>query len=454
MKTRALGAGLLFLSAGAWIGAQEKTAAPPPRVFSIVGATIHPVSGPDIAGGTIVVRDGRIASVSPGAAPEPGAPVVDGKGKHVYPSLFPPMTVLGLEEIESVRSTLDTEELGGINPAARADVAINYDSELLPVARSGGVLVAGVTPTGGIIAGTAVATRLDGWTREDATLKAPAAITVYWPDLRIDRSPGASRSVKKQEKARDEAVERLKKAFRDARAYARARGAERTAGIPKHDFDPRLEALRPALDGAIPVVVNAQRLAQIRDAVKWAAEEKLRLVIWGGADAWRMADELAKAGVPVILESPLDLPVREDDAYDSRFTDAAVLERAGVRVAFNEGGADASNVRNFAQLAAMSVAFGYPREKAVAALTLEPARILGVDGRIGSLEPGKDATLILTDGDILDLRSRVVGAYLDGRPLDLTDKQKQLYERYRNRPKPGGVTAGGPPGGPASGGAR
>jgi imidazolonepropionase-like amidohydrolase len=167
-----------------------------------------------------------------------------------------------------------------------------------------------------------------------------------------------------------------------------------------------------------------------------------------------MADELAKAGVPVILESPLDLPVREDDAYDSRFAEAAVLERAGVRVAFNEGGADASNVRNFAQLAAMSVAFGYPREKAIAALTLEPARILGVDGRIGSLEPGKDATLILTDGDILDLRSRVVGAYLDGRPLDLTDKQKQLYERYRNRPKPAGATAGGPPVGPASGGVR
>ncbi len=437
MRMRAFAAALLLGPGGAWVRvAAQETAAPPPRVFSIVGATIHPVSGPDIPGGTIVVRDGKIASVSSGAAPEPGAPVVDGKGKHVYPSLFPPMTVLGLEEIESVRSTLDTEELGGINPAARADIAINYDSELLPVARSGGVLVAGVTPNGGIIAGTAAVTKLDGWPREDATLKAPAAITIYWPDLRINRSPDASRSVKKQEKARDEALEKLKKAFRDARSYAKARGAERSAGVPKHDFDPKLAALLPALDGAIPVVVHAQRLAQIRDAMKWAAEEKLRLVIWGGADAWRLADELAKAGVPVILESPLDLPLREDDAYDSRFAEAAVLERAGVRVAFNEGGSDASNVRNFPQLAATAVAFGYPREKALAALTLEPARILGVDGRIGSLEPGKDATLILTDGDILDLRSRVVAAYLDGRPLDLTDKQKRLYERYRNRPGP------------------
>jgi len=438
MRMRRSGVSILLLAWTAAAAAQDKATASP-RTFSIVGATIHPVSGPDVAGGTIVVRDGKIASISPGTAPEPGAPVVDGKGKHVYPSLFPPMTVLGLEEIDAVRATLDKQELGGINPAARADVAINYDSELLPVARSGGVLVAGVTPIGGIIAGTAVATKLDGWTREDATLKAPAAITIYWPDLRINRSPDASRTVKKQEKTRDEALERLKEAFRDARAYGKARAAEKTAGVPRHDFDPRLDALLPAIDGAIPVVVHAQRLAQIRDAIKWASEEKLRVVIWGGADAWRMADELAKAGVPVILESPLVLPVREDDPYDAQFADAGVLDRAGVRVAFNDGGDDASNVRNFPQLAAMAVAYGYPREKALASLTLEPARILGVDGRIGSLEPGKDATLILTDGDILDLRTRVVGAYIDGRALDLSDRQKRLYERYRNRPKPGGT---------------
>ena len=438
MRMRRSAVSILLLAWTAAAAAQDKATASP-RTFSIVGATIHPVSGPDVAGGTIVVRDGKIASISPGTAPEPGAPVVDGKGKHVYPSLFPPMTVLGLEEIDAVRATLDKQELGGINPAARADVAINYDSELLPVARSGGVLVAGVTPIGGIIAGTAVATKLDGWTREDATLKAPAAITIYWPDLRINRSPDASRTVKKQEKTRDEALERLKEAFRDARAYGKARAAEKTGGVPRHDFDPRLDALLPAIDGAIPVVVHAQRLAQIRDAIKWASEEKLRVVIWGGADAWRMADELAKAGVPVILESPLVLPVREDDPYDAQFADAGVLDRAGVRVAFNDGGDDASNVRNFPQLAAMAVAYGYPREKALASLTLEPARILGVDGRIGSLEPGKDATLILTDGDILDLRTRVVGAYIDGRALDLSDRQKRLYERYRNRPKPGGT---------------
>ena len=411
----------------------------PPAVFAIVGATIHPVAGPDIPNGTLVVRDGKIASVAPGAAPPAGVPVVDGTGRHVYPSLFPPLTDLGLEEISAVRQTLDVEELGEINPAARADVAMNLDSELLPVARSGGVLLAGITPGGGIISGSVAAMKLDGWTREDATLRAPAAITVEWPSLTIDRSPDARRSVKAQQKVRDEAVEKLKKAFRDARAYGRARAAEGAAGVPKHDFDPKLAALLPAIDGAVPVVVHAQRLAQIRDAVKWAAAEKLRLVVWGGADAWRMAGELASAGVPVIVESPLDLPQREDEPYDVQFSNAGLLDRAGVRVIFNENGA--ANVRNYPQLAATAVAYGFPRDKAVAALTLEPARVLGVDGRVGSLETGKDATFILTDGDILDLRSHVVGAYVDGRALDLTDRQKRLYERYRNRPRPAGSSS-------------
>jgi imidazolonepropionase-like amidohydrolase len=333
-----------------------------------------------------------------------------------------------------VRATVDTTELGDVNPDARASVALNFDSEQLPVARSGGVLVAGVTPLGGIVAGAAAAMKMDGWTREDATLKDPAAITVFWPDLAIDRSPTASRSVKAQEKRRDEALEKFKNAFRDARAYGKARAAEGQPGVPRHAADAKLAALVPAIDGKIPVVVLASRLDQIRDAVKWAKEENLRLVIWGGADAWRMADELAKADVPVIVDSPLELPQRPDEPYDTAFANAGRLSKAGVRVLFNEG--EASNVRNLPHLAATAVTFGFPREKALGAITLEPARLLGVGDRLGSLEAGKDATFILTDGDIFDLRSRVVGAYLDGRALDLADKQKRLYEKYRNRPTP------------------
>lgn len=445
MRARATcGAAALALSAAIALAQPQPAAKTPaeggaaPRTFTLTGVTIHPVSGPDVELGSVIVRDGKIASISADPAAATEGDVVPGKGRHVYPSLFPPMTVLGLTEIGAVHATVDTSELGDVNPDARADVAVNFDSELLPVARSGGVLIAGVAPIGGIVSGSAAVLKLEGWTREDATLKAPAAIAVVWPDLRIDRSPEAKSSARLQEKRRDAALEKLRNAFRDARAYGKARAAEGQAGIPRHDADPRLEALLPAIDGRIPVIVFANRLDQIRDAVKWGSAEKLRIAIWGGADAWRMADELAKAQVPVIVESPLDLPGREDEPYDTQFANAGRLDKAGVRVIFNEGGTDASNVRNLPHLAAVSVAFGFPRAKAVAAMTLEPARLLGVADRVGSLEAGKDATFIVTDGDILDMRSRVVAAYLDGRALDLTDKQKRLYEKYRNRPRPAG----------------
>jgi imidazolonepropionase-like amidohydrolase len=407
------------------------------ETVALVGGTVHPISGPDIPKGTVVFTDGKIVSVGADVAVPAGARLVDVTGKHVYPSLFPAATQLGLVEIGAVRATVDTSEIGEINPHARADYAMNFDSELLPVTRSAGVLVAGITPLGGIVSGSAAAMKLEGWTREDATLKAPAAITVFWPNLRIDRSPTARESVRLQEKKRDEAVRKLKDVFAEARAYAKARAAEAKPGVPRHDADPRLEALMPAIEGKIPVLVVAASLSQIRAALAWAKEENLRLVIGGGADAWRAAAELAGARVPVILDPVLGLPARADEPYDAPFANAGVLASAGVRVAINEG--DAAFVRNLAQHAATASAYGLSREKALEAITLEPARILGVADRIGSLEPGKDATLFVSDGDILDVRSAVVAAYLDGRPLDLSDRHKRLYERYKNRPKPGSV---------------
>jgi imidazolonepropionase-like amidohydrolase len=409
-------------------------AAPAPRPIAIVGGTVHTASGPDIANGTVVIRGGKIASVEAGAAAPADALVVDAKGKHVYPSLLPPITELGLVEIGAVRATVDTTETGEINPEARADFAMNFDSELLPVARSGGVLVAGVAPAGGIVSGSLAVMKLDGWTREDAGLRAPAAIMVVWPNLRVDRSPTARLSVRLQEKRRDEALQKLKDVFADARAYGKARAAEKESGIPRHDADPKLEALQPAMDGKIPVIVVARTVAQIRAAMTWAKQENLKLVLADADDGWRIAEDIAKAGVPVIAAPTLELPRRSDEPYDAAYANAGLLAKAGVTVAFSDN--STWNVRNLPHQAAMAVDFGFPREKAVAAMTLVPAQILGVADRVGSLEPGKDATLFLADGDILDVRSRVVAAWIDGRPLDLTDKQKRLYERYRSRPRP------------------
>jgi imidazolonepropionase-like amidohydrolase len=408
-------------------------AAPSSRPTAIVGGTVHTASGPDIVNGTVVIRGGKIVAVEAGAAAPAEAIVVDAKGKHVYPSLLPPITELGLVEIGAVRATVDTTETGEINPEARADFAMNFDSELLPVARSGGVLVAGVAPGGGIVSGSLAVMKLDGWTREDAGIKAPAAIMVVWPNLRVDRSQTARLSVRLQEKRRDEALRKLEDVFADARAYGKARAAEKDPGIPRHDVDPKLEALLPAVDGKIPVIVAARTVEQIRAAITWARQENLKLVLAGADDGWRAAEEIAKAGVPVIVGPTLDLPRRSDEPYDAAYANAGLLAKAGVTVAFSDD--STWNVRNLPHQAAMAVDFGFPRDRALAAMTLVPAQILGVADRVGSLEPGKDATLFIADGDILDIRSRVVAAWLDGRALDLTDKQKRLYERYRNRPK-------------------
>ena len=279
--------------------------------------------------------------------------------------------------------------------------------------------------------------KLDGWTREDATLKAPAALMVVWPDLAIDRSPTARLSARLQEKRRDEALRKLDDAFADARAYAKARAAEGQAGVPRHDADPGLEALAPAAEGRLPVIVRAGTVAQIRAAIAWGKKQGLSIILVGAAEAGRVAGEIAAAGVPVILDGVMDLPSRVDDPYDARFAAAGILAKAGVTVALTDGVGtnEAATVRNIVEQAAMAVAFGLPRDRAIEAMTRTPAKLLGVADRVGSLEAGKDATLIVTDGDLLDLRSHVVAAYLEGRPIDLTDKQKRLYERYRNRPK-------------------
>ena len=404
------------------------------ETIALVGGTIHTISGPDIPKGTVVITDGKIAAVGANVTAPAGARIVDVSGKHVYPSLLPAATNLGLVEIGAVRATVDIAEIGDVNPQARADIAMNFDSEQLPVTRSAGVLVAGVTPTGGIVSGSGAAMKLDGWTREDAAIRSPAYVTVTWPDLSIDRSPQARFSARIQEKRRDEAVAKLKDVFAEARAYGSARRAEGKPGIPRHDADPRLEALSPAIDGKIPVLVIADSLLQIRAALAWAKEENLKIVIGGGRDAWRAATEIAQAAVPVVLDPVIGLPTRADEPYDAPFANAATLAKAGVRVAISEG--DSSFARNLAHQASVAMAFGLPREKALEAITLEPARILGIADRVGSIEPGKDATLFVSDKDVLDFRYRVEEAYVDGRPLDLSDRHKRLYERYRNRPRP------------------
>jgi imidazolonepropionase-like amidohydrolase len=411
-------------------------------VLVLKGATVHTAVGPAIPNGVVVIAEGKLLAAGGPETPVPaGAEVVDVRGQHVAPAFFAPASLVGLVEIQAVRATNDVAEVGEINPEARPDAAMNLDSETLPVTRSGGVLFAALAPRGSTFPGAASVVTLNGWTREDACVKCPAAVLLEWPNMSIDRRPEARPAARVQERRRDEALELIKKTFRNAVAYRTAKTAEGRAGVPGHDEIAPLLAMRAVLDGSIPLVIRAERKTQIDAALRFLDEElkgeKVRPVILGGTDAPKVAAALAARKIPVILDTVLELPLREDDPYDAPFTKAAELTKAGVLVAIGNGQTTmaAATTRDLPNHAAMAAAFGLDRLDALRAITLNPAKIYGVDARIGSLEKGKDASLAVFTGDPLLTESNVVALYDKGVPLDLSDRHKRLWERYRNRPK-------------------
>jgi len=412
-------------------------------VVVLKGATVHTAAGPKIADGVVVMTDGTLTAVGGPATPVPaGATVVDVTGKHLSPALVAPATLTGLIEIEAVRATVDVTEVGEINPEARPDVALNLDSESLPVARSNGVLFGLLVPRGSVVPGAASLVAFDGYTREDACVVCPAAVVLEWPEMLIDRAPGARPSVKRQEKRRDEALAKLREAFRAARAYRTAKGAEGKPGIPAHDADATFAALVPVLDGKVPLLVRASTRQQIEAVLRFVDEDlagdPVRLVLLGAEDAPRLAERLAARKVPVILDGVQKLPRRSDDPYDAPFAIAGELARAGVPVAIGSGSgaSDAALTRTLPDHAATAAAFGLDRLEALRAVTLTPARIAGAEARIGSLEAGKEADVVVWSGDPLDGTSRVTALYHAGRALDLADRHSRLWERYKARPTP------------------
>jgi imidazolonepropionase-like amidohydrolase len=426
---------LLFCLVGlgtiAGLRASDTIPAPPQtKPVAIKGATIHPVSGPDIPAGTIVFENGKITAIGADAAVPDSAEVIDGSGKHVYPGLINANTVLGLVEIGAVRATVDAEETGAINPNVRSIASVNPDSELIPVARAAGVLTALSVPEGGIISGQSAVIRLEGWTPEEMTVRSPAAMHLRWPNLTIDRRPRARKSVKDQQKEIEKAQKQIRDAFQNARAYWQTR---KNPG-PDFKMDLRWEALMPVFDGKLPLFVHAGTLAQIQAALAWAKEMQLKIVLVDGDDAWRIAPQLKEADVSVILGPATNLPPRRDDDYDSAWSCAAKLQQAGVRfcIASNGRGA-ATNERNVGYEAGLAAGYGLPKEEALKAVTLYPAQILGVADRLGSLETGKAATLIVTNGDPLDFPTQVEAAFIDGRKIDLSNRQTRLRDKYREK---------------------
>ena len=412
--------------------ASENIPTPPQaKPIALKGATIHPVSGPDIPSGTIVFDKGKITALGPDVTIPDGAEVIDLSGKHIYPGLISANSVLGLIEIGAARATVDVAESGAINPNARAVSSINPDSELIPVARANGILTAHVVPEGGLVSGQSAVIRMDGWTPDEMTLHSPAAMHLRWPELTINRSPRARKSVKDQQKDIDKAVKQIRDSFQIARSYWQAR----KSGTPGFKSDLRWEALMPVFDGKLPLFVHANTVAEIEAVLAWAKEAQLKIVLVGGQDAWRMASQLKESDTPVIITLSTALPSRRDDGYDSTFGNAARLHAAGVRfcMAMNGRNSEAPHERNLPYEASMASAFGLPKEEALKAVTLYAAQLLGIDDQLGSLQPGKAATLIVTNGDPLDFPTQVEAAYIDGRKIDLSNRQTHLRDKYKEK---------------------
>ncbi|ANM31985.1 hypothetical protein ABI59_00335 [Acidobacteria bacterium Mor1] len=409
---------------------------------SITGATVHTMTGAPIQNGTVSFRAGEIVEVGAGLAPLPGAEVIDATGKHLYPGFIDANNVVGLTEIGSVSGSVDISEQGELNPNANTAIAINPDSELIPVTRANGLTHAISAPGGGLVSGTSSLIRMDGWTWEDHLAAGPVAMHLRWPSFTIRTRSRFGRSTSRgdQIKRRDERLERIATFFDDARAYRRAKEG---AGGRDFDIEPRFEAMLPVLGGATPVVIHASEIRQIKSALDWAAgEEGLRVILAGAGDVWRVADRLAAHDVPVILTSVLSLPRREDEPYDTPFTTPSKLREAGVRfcIAGSGSGFGASNARNLPYQAAMAAAFGLDRDEALRALSLYPAQILGVGDALGSIEVGKSASLFLSDGDPLEITTSIERMFIDGREADLPgNKHERLYRRYSERPKAAGA---------------
>ena len=421
----------LIVGASALAQSRQIPAPAQSRPIVISGATVHTVTGPSFEEGYVIFDRGRITEVGSGEPrPVPQAEVINAQGLHLYPGLISTDTTLGLVEIGSVSVTRDYSEYGRVTPEVRAAVAVNPDSDLIPVARANGILTAMIFPRGGLVSGRASAIRLDGWTWEQMTIEPDAGLVIEWPRTEPDLRPSRWREPKPEKEQRKEireSFEVIERLFDDAAAYLKAADAD-----PKQAADLRYEAMRNVLARRKPVFVRASSQGQIESAVAWAVRRTLRLVIVGGREADRAIPLLSEHDVGVIITGLHHLPRHRHDPYDAPFTLPARLYEAGIRFALASG-SGAAHERNLNHNAATAVAFGLPRQQALRAVTIQAAQIIGLGQSHGSIEVGKSATLIITTGDPLQITTDTLVAFIDGRRIDLGNRHQALYDKYREK---------------------
>lgn len=354
--------------------------------------------------------------------------IIDCSGKHLYPGFIAANSTLGISEIEAIRASNDFREVGGYNPHIRSQIAYNTDSKIIPTVRTNGVLLAQITPRGGRISGTSSVMSLDGWNWEDATHKADDGIHVNWPGYYSrnwsENGPGAYERNKEYEAQRHE----LEQFFAESKAYYESKSS------PEKNI--RFEAMGGLFNGSKNLYIHAEMVKEIQEVVAFVKKFDIRYpVIVGGTESWKCAELLKNNNIPVMLTRVHSLPARSDEDIDQPYKTPYMLQEAGVLFCLqNEGDQEASHTRNLPFLAGTAVAYGLTKEEGVSALTWNAAKIMRIDNRVGTLEPGKDATLFISDGDALDMKTnKVTSAFIEGRMLDLRNEQQELYYRYSDK---------------------
>ncbi|AMV39303.1 amidohydrolase family protein [Planctomyces sp. SH-PL62] len=408
----------------------------PKRSYALLGATLHPVSGPAIENGVLAIVDGKIAAIGPAGTPvPPEAQTIEIKGLDVWPGMIDAGTTVGLAEVGSLGETHDFADASRYQPELRAGTALKADSEHIPVTRANGVLAGLIEPSGGVISGQAALADFHGWVPREMAMVEAAALSVKIP--RFNRRPVGSQSRQGSDDAdpnaaRKEQLESLKQEFLKARRYDEVVAEARAKGLSAPKVDPRLEALAPYAKGEKLVVFHADERVEILDALALIKELKLKAAISGAADAWKATREIKESGVPVLVAGTLNVPSRDYDPYDAAYANPARLHAAGIAFAIRSapGASSPRNSRLLPYEAATAAAFGLPEDEALKAVTLAPAQILGVADQLGSLETGKSANVVVTAGHLLQPTTSVRLLFINGDPVTPDSRHTELYEKY------------------------
>ena len=418
------------------IVAQSNVLPAPPQKgpIAIKNATVHTGDGTIIENATIVIENGKITAVGKDVTIPAGADVTDAAGKQVYPGLVLPVSSLGLIEIGAVKASNDVREIGDMNPNIRSVVAYNSDSKVINTLRSSGILAANIVPQGNFLAGSSSVVQLDAWNWEDAAIQMDGGMHLYMPTLmprpnfgRFGGGGGPNAGTPQADPVKEglEKMEQLKSFFKEAKAYLDA--------TEKKETNLKFESVKNLFTKKQKMYVHANTAKQMLVALDFVKEFGFDMVIVGGSESYQIAPLLKQNNVSVILAQPHSLPTGEDDDVDQPYKTAAALQKAGVLFAISDDDAQTRG-RNLAFNAGTAAAYGLTKEQALAAITSSAAKIMGASDKIGSIAVGKEANIIISTGDILDMRTNnVTDAFIGGRKINLDDKQKQLNERYEEK---------------------